>query len=397
MGKCVVCGKKGLFLKVNAQGMCISCAEKTEQAEFEEYYSNLLNYLNSLQEDIEVENDPIKALELIPIFENKVQICDFLNKEIHNPQYEMRLENRLIKSITYRDDFCQRHGMGTLNEWGISVYMDYSTKKFSFERILADIDKLIFRYKTHWNKIIKSIRDSAEFQKSIDQIPSCELILNDDLYNKRSVSELDELVKYTNITSKTSIDRIGNFVVVDIETTGLSSTKDKIIEIAAIRFEDWVPVEKLHTLLNPEKHIPEEATAVNNISDDMVANSPRFSQIIESLDSFIGKASLVGHNLPFDLKFLYRYGYDFTTVKRHYYDTCEISKKTLKTPKKKWDKDLGEYVINYNYDYDIENYKLTTLCDYYHIRDNLFAHRAMSDALATGILFQKLAQDKIER
>ena len=183
----------------------------------------------------------------------------------------------------------------------------------------------------------------------------------------------------------------------DIETTGLSSTKDKIIEIAAIRFEDWVPVEKLHTLLNPEKHIPEEATAVNNISDDMVANSPRFSQIIESLDSFIGKASLVGHNLPFDLKFLYRYGYDFTTVKRHYYDTCEISKKTLKTPKKKWDKDLGEYVINYNYDYDIENYKLTTLCDYYHIRDNLFAHRAMSDALATGILFQKLAQDKIER
>ena len=62
----------------------------------------------------------------------------------------------------------------------------------------------------------------------------------------------------------------------------------------------------------------------------------------------------------------------------------------------KWDKEYGEYVINDNYDYDVEDYKLTTLCDYYGIRDNTFAHRALLDALATGFLFKKLAQDKID-
>jgi DNA polymerase III epsilon subunit-like protein len=62
----------------------------------------------------------------------------------------------------------------------------------------------------------------------------------------------------------------------------------------------------------------------------------------------------------------------------------------------KWDKEYEEYVINDNYDYDVEDYKLTTLCDYYQIRDNSFAHRALSDAFATGLLFKCLAQDKID-
>lgn len=407
MGKCIVCGKKGLFLKVNTQGMCNDCAEKArielakkeqlERTEFETHYNNLLSYLNNLQEIIDVGNDPIKALEFIPEFEKKLEICDILQKEIHNTKYKKRFESKLISSITYRDEFNERHGIGKLEEWGVSVFADSVSKKFSIEKILDNLDKLIYKYRFQWNKAIKSVRDSAEFQKTIDQIPYIELKLTNDSYDKRSVSELDELVKYTNITAKTSLDRIGSFVVIDTETTGLSSTKDTIIEIAAIKFEDWIPVAKFHTLLNPGKHIPEDATAINNITDDMVADSPMFSQIIDCLSSFVGKSSIVGHNLPFDLKFLYRYGYNFTKNKRHYYDTCEIAKKTLKISKMKWDKEYGEYVVNDNYDYDVENYKLTTLCEYYQIRDNSFAHRAMSDALATGILFQKLAQDKIVR
>ena len=127
----------------------------------------------------------------------------------------------------------------------------------------------------------------------------------------------------------------------------------------------------------------------------MVADAPTFSQVIDNLNSFVGNSNIVGHNLPFDLKFLYRHGYDFTTQKRKYYDTCEIAQKTLKKPKMKWDKENEEYVVNDNYDYDVENYKLTTLCDYYKIRDNSFAHRALSDALATGILFKRIAMDKI--
>ncbi|MGN1082131.1 MAG: hypothetical protein ACI4SJ_01180, partial [Candidatus Avispirillum sp.] len=165
MGKCIVCGKKGLFLKVDTQGMCNDCAKKAriefakkeqlEIAEFEVYYSKLLSYLKSLQEIIEVGNDPIKAVEFIPEFEHKLEICDILQKEIHNSKYEKRFQNKLISSITYRDEFNQKHGIGALKEWGISVFADSISKKFSFETILADLDRLIYKYKHQWNKAIK--------------------------------------------------------------------------------------------------------------------------------------------------------------------------------------------------------------------------------------------------
>ena len=406
MGKCVICGKKGLFLKTDANGRYATCAEASrveetkkeeiENADFESYYSNILQLLRKVQEPIKLGVDPIAALGLIPIFQERLEMCNTIQSQLNNQKHKNRLFKKLVNNISYRDEFSKRHGMGTLKEWEISVFADPITNKHTLEKIVEDIHKQINSYKFKWNKAIKSINDSASFQKTIEAIPSVEIMLSETVYTKKPVSELEELVKYSNITSKTSFDRIGSFVVVDTETTGLSSTRNNIIELAAIKFEDWIPVAKFHTLINPKKHIPDDASAVNGITDEMVAEAPTFSQIIESLIDFVGKFSLVGHNLPFDLKFLYRYGYDFTTEKRRYFDTCEIAKKTLKKPKMKWDKEYGEYVINDNYDYDVEDYKLTTLCDYYGIRDNTFAHRALSDALATGLLFKKLAQDKID-
>lgn len=399
MGTCILCGKKGIFLKLDVQGRCSECAEKIEKEEakaFGIYYSNLLLNLKSLQEAVNVGDNPIKALELIPRFKEKVEICEKLQLEIHNTKYAERLANKLISCISYRSDFNKRHGIGELEEWDITVFAHSTSNEFSGDKIIEQIDKRLLSYKSKWKKTIKSIIDSADFQKEIDAIPSVNVEITNTKHSKQTVSELQELIKYTNITPKTSFDRIGSFVVIDTETTGLSSTKDSLVEVAAIKFEDWTPIEKFHTLINPGKHIPDEASVINKITDEMVVDSPTFSQIIDSLDAFVGKSSLVGHNLPFDLKFLYRHGYNFANQKRRYYDTCEIAQKILKKPKMKWDKECADYIINDNYDYDVENYKLTTLCDYYEIRDNLFAHRALSDALATGILFKKLAQDKID-
>lgn len=414
MSKCLVCGKQGLFLKVDTYGKCKECVEKAkkeqkekeekekeekekeEETNFKMYYANVLQLLKDLQEVVKCGNDPIMALELIPKFNNKIEECETLRKEIHNLKYEKRLMNKLLKSITYDDDFSKRFSMGTLKEWGIFVSADSVTHEFTAERISIEVDRQLYAYKRKWENAVKSIQDNAEFQRKIDAIPSVDITLTDTVHNTLTVSELDEKIKYTNVTAKTSYDRAGSFIAIDTETTGLSAIKDKLIEVAAIKFEDWTPVEKFHTLINPGKHIPADASAINNITDEMVAYAPTYSQVIDSLKSFVGKSNIVGHNLPFDLKFLYRHGYDFTTEKRKYYDTCEIAQKTLKKPKMKWDREYEEYVVNDNYDYDVENYKLITLCDYYKIRDNLFAHRALSDAFATGILFKRLAQDKIE-
>ena len=267
-------------------------------------------------------------------------------------------------------------------------------KKYAPNDILKSLDELLNKYKYQLKTIISCLKRSAIFQEKIDNIPNFEINLVNEKIKKQSTAKLEELIKYTNTLSKLTFDKVGSFVVIDTETTGLSSAKDSIIEIAAIKFDDWEPISKFHTLINPGRHIPEEASEINNITDDMVLNSPSFSQIINSLNYFIGDNNIVGHNLPFDLKFLYRFGYDFTTTKRKYFDTCEISKKILKKPKMKWDKEYEEYCINDKYDYDVNDYKLTTLSNYYDIRDNLFSHRALSDAMATGLLFQKLIQSK---
>lgn len=409
MGKCMICGKHGLFLKVDALGRCGECVQKErekeaaeareraekEEREFELYYSNLLFCLKKLQEDIEVDDNPIEALRIIPLIRDKVNECEALKAEIHNPQYENKLFDKLIKSITYSDDFSRKYGMGRLEEFGISVRVNSISKEYSKDEIFSDIDKRINAHARFLNNIIKSIQNSAAFQQKIDAIAETNVKISDTNHNKRAASELDEIIKYSNITAKTCFERLGSFVVIDTETTGLSPTRDNLVEVAAIRFENWVPIQKFHTLLNPGKHIPDEASAINNITDDMVADAPAFVQIIDSLDAFVGKSNIVGHNLQFDLKFLYRHGYNFTANKRRYYDTCEIAKKTLRKPKQKWDKEYDEYVSNYDCDYDVEDYKLTTLCDYYKIRDNMFAHRALSDALATGELFKRLAMDRI--
>lgn len=183
-------------------------------------------------------------------------------------------------------------------------------------------------------------------------------------------------VKTSNVTLKTNLDTLGDFVVIDVETTGLRDN-DRIVEIGAIRFKKYVPVECFQTLINPKMPIPPDATAINHITDSMVAYAPEFSQIIHSLNKFIGNSNIVGHNLQFDLGFLFRGGYNFTQAKRKYYDTWEISKYTLKQGT------------------DVANYKLQTLREYFGIHINNDPHRALSDCYITGIVFDDLILEKI--
>ena len=190
-------------------------------------------------------------------------------------------------------------------------------------------------------------------------------------------------VKFTNITKRTNPLSFTTYVVVDVETTGIPLTS-KIVEISAIRFEGHSPVEKFTTLVNPERSIPEEATEINNITDDMVADAPKIWEVMPAFQKFVGSSPVVGHNLAFDLQFLYAYGFDLDNPKQRFYDTLQLAKSVLVR-------------ANYDYDndYDVDDYKLGTLCEYYGIYQSN-AHRACSDCLVTGKLFEKLATVKMQ-
>ena len=164
--------------------------------------------------------------------------------------------------------------------------------------------------------------------------------------------------KHSTLTARTKLDE---FVVIDTETTGLHKSKDKILELGAVRFVGGKPVEIFETLVNPGRPIPKEVTAINHITDDMVAGCPTIREVLPAFDRFVGASNVVGHNLDFDLGFILKAGSRMAHTKRRYYCTLEQSKKILKTPKRKWDSEINAYIKDTDGDWDVEDCKLDTL------------------------------------
>lgn len=97
------------------------------------------------------------------------------------------------------------------------------------------------------------------------------------------------------------------FTFLDLETTGLNSAirgGDRICEIGLLRCRGGEEIAAYHSLINPGRPISPAAQAVNHITDDMVADAPPFSKIVEKALPLLEDAVLVAHNAPFDLSFL---------------------------------------------------------------------------------------------
>lgn len=91
------------------------------------------------------------------------------------------------------------------------------------------------------------------------------------------------------------------FICFDCETTGLDPKTDRIIEIAAAKFDGSQIIERFETLIHPQCPIPESSTEIHHITDDMVKDKPKVEEILEEFLSFVGKHTVVGHGIPFDI------------------------------------------------------------------------------------------------
>jgi len=170
---------------------------------------------------------------------------------------------------------------------------------------------------------------------------------------------------------------LDDFVVIDLETTGLNPKMDRITEISAIRFINGKPKDDFSTLVNPEIPIPAFITDITGISDSMVKNAPLLKDVIQELIDFIDNSSIVGQNIDFDYKFIkessIKYEIDFDSF--ILYDTLPLARTFI---------------------YFHNSYKLSSLCEYFNISIKN-AHRAKSDALATGLLFVCLIKEILSK
>ncbi|MBE7720988.1 MAG: DNA polymerase III subunit epsilon [Lacrimispora celerecrescens] len=170
-----------------------------------------------------------------------------------------------------------------------------------------------------------------------------------------------------------------NYVVFDLETTGISPEEDSIIEISAIKVKGHEPVAEFDTLINPGTHIPAGATNVNGITDDMVREAPGLREALPDFLTFIEGEILVGHNIQsFDLLFLYRAAEELLGigVPNDYVDTLFMAKAFLPQ--------LGRH-------------RLTDISAYFHI-DTDGAHRALSDCIMNQKCYEEMGKldNKVE-
>lgn len=166
------------------------------------------------------------------------------------------------------------------------------------------------------------------------------------------------------------------FVVFDIETTGFSSVKDKIIEIGAVKVENGKIVSRYSTFVNPEVPIPFEITKLTSITDAMVIDAPKIETVLPEFMEYVGDAVLVAHNAGFDVGFIEencrRLGMErkLTSV-----DTVVLARVLLPT--------LSRYKLNIvakTLGISLENH-----------------HRAVDDAGATAEIFVKFVEMLKER
>src|SRR3954454_5706668 len=155
------------------------------------------------------------------------------------------------------------------------------------------------------------------------------------------------------------------FVAIDVETTGLEAGTDEIIEVAAVKFTGDTVLETFQKLIKPHHSLPLKIARLTNISDEMLADAPRFSEVAPELVRFVKSYPLVGHSVGFDLKMLQAQGMRFPQPA---YDTFDLA--TLLMPR-------------------APAYRLSALAAAIGITHEE-AHRALADADATRQVFLHL-------
>ena len=133
-----------------------------------------------------------------------------------------------------------------------------------------------------------------------------------------------------------------DYCVVDLETTGLDSEYDEILELAAIRVRNNQVVDTYSQLVKPEEEIDEFIQRLTGITNEMIANAENIEITLPKFLAFVGDDILVGHNVNFDINFIYDNLMRLKNISfcSDYVDTMRISRHVLPEMKHHRLKDL---------------------------------------------------------
>ncbi len=162
---------------------------------------------------------------------------------------------------------------------------------------------------------------------------------------------------------------INEYVVLDLEMTGLSAKTDQVIEIGAVKIKDNEIIDRFGGLVNPKCKIPERVSALTGITNEMLENALEKDAAMERLLDFLEGYILVGQNINMDYGFLKQWAVNHKRpLEAKALDTLKLARKLLP----------GE-----------QSKKLEDLCVFFKV-ERKAEHRAMEDAIETWQIFEKL-------
>lgn len=162
------------------------------------------------------------------------------------------------------------------------------------------------------------------------------------------------------------------FVAFDTETTGVNPHRDRIVELAAVKYQDGKIIDERTWLVNPGRPIPSWAQKVHGITTEMVKNEPKFKDIYAEFLEFIGGSVLVAHNAPFDISFI----------------NTEVRLAHLESPPNLVIDSLGLFRTWFP---NLKSYSLEKVATSVDIPKDIF-HRALADSMYVALIFNKGAR-----
>lgn len=168
-----------------------------------------------------------------------------------------------------------------------------------------------------------------------------------------------------------------SYTMIDTETTGLDPQYDKIIEMAAIKIRDGKEVARYETLVNPEQPIDDFITDLTGITNEELSTAPVAADCLPDFVDFIGEDIVVGHNVHFDINFIYDalLACGYAPIKNDFVDTLRLSRRVRP---------------------DLEHHRLCDMAAAYSVPQPV-AHRSLADCqTAIGVL-DALAADAAAR
>lgn len=184
---------------------------------------------------------------------------------------------------------------------------------------------------------------------------------------------------YTRPKKGTNLLTVPNdYVVIDIETTGLSPQYDSIIEVAAIKYSGGVEIDRFNSLVQPPEitkgiYVNEYIENLTGITNEMLSSAPQPQGVFEKYFDFIGNSVVIGQNVNYDINFLYDNfeHYIGQTFGNDFVDTMRISK---------------------NLHPEDAHHSLVAICNRYGI-DYIGAHRSLQDCLLAHSALISLCDD----